>query len=1005
MFRGRFQRVSLYGSVSAAALAVLASPLGAMAQTSAPSAQAAAPDSVQAVVVTARRKALETATERKKLSDTIVDSIVADEAGKLPDTSITEVLQRVPGVTIDRFANLNNPDAFAFEGTGVQLRGLSQVEGLINGEEVDSANGGAGLNFEAIAPELMAAVDVYKEGSADLVEGGIGGAIDLRTRMPFDYKKPEFDFNLGATYGDFAQKLSPQGSLLATKRWETPIGDFGALVDLSYSQIYYADSNARTEPYYQESSNGRTVYVPGGFNYGNDEFNRTRKGAYLAFQWRPNSDLTIYQTDFVSNYHQANSSDGVFVDQDCCATPGANDVFNSKGVFQSGSIYYGTPAAPGASGGVGAFDGTTPSDSTTADFNQGFVWTPTQKLRVSGALQLVQSGDWSGEYNMGVGTSAAFYEEDLGNLNGKLPHWALPDANLTSPAETFPSFLQWNDTRNHAQQIAVNLDVDYDLGEGFFRDVKVGVRYQARDEKDSLNGTFFAPTDPGFSPNGPASLTVTTAPPGDFQLTQLPNFFKGGTSVPSAFWQYTQDNPGALEHTLETYATGLGYNDTFGNPPADRHTKEQTSDAYVEVKFGHDWAGWLPPFTGNVGVRVVHNEVQSSGSFTVNGGDPFYESVAAANAAYQAAGGAAAIAANPTLVSEGVQELTPSTSIRTGDKQYTYALPDINFAFRPNEQWIIRFAFDQTLSQPNFTDISTYGTVSAGSKSTNPNQAALSAYVLSTNGPTAAVPQLASVITNLTDSAGNTKLNPAVSTNEDISIEWYPKSSTTAHIDVFNKSIRNEILYNNNTIATTVPTNLGPYTGVVQSISDYNSTKIATLTGVEFGARTYFDMLPGALKGIGVEGNYTIINSHSPGAYATGMDGNVITGLPIALLSNTSYNMALLYDLGKWDVRLAYNWRSKYLITTTDVGLEGSYTSPITGQTINYSLPNYAAATGQLDAHISYKVNDHITVGFDGANLLNAINRTLQETVQGEFETRSWFMNDVRYSLSLNAKF
>jgi len=140
------------------------------------------PDST-VVVVTSRRKAIQNATERKKNSDTIIDSVVADEAGKLPDTSITEVLQRVAGVTMDRFAAPSSPDQFTFEGSGVQVRGLSGVTGLLNGREVFSANGGSGLNWGQVTPELMSAVDVYKASDADLIEGGLGGAIDLRTRI------------------------------------------------------------------------------------------------------------------------------------------------------------------------------------------------------------------------------------------------------------------------------------------------------------------------------------------------------------------------------------------------------------------------------------------------------------------------------------------------------------------------------------------------------------------------------------------------------------------------------------------------------------------------------------------------------------------------------------------------------------------------------------------------------------------------------------------------------
>src|SRR4029453_12159259 len=92
------------------------------------------------------------ATERKRLSDTIIDSIVADEAGRLPDNSITEVLARIPGVTMSRFNSVG--DNFAVEGTGIQVRGLSNASSMMNGREIFSANGGSPLSWGEVTPEL-----------------------------------------------------------------------------------------------------------------------------------------------------------------------------------------------------------------------------------------------------------------------------------------------------------------------------------------------------------------------------------------------------------------------------------------------------------------------------------------------------------------------------------------------------------------------------------------------------------------------------------------------------------------------------------------------------------------------------------------------------------------------------------------------------------------------------------------------------------------------------------
>jgi hypothetical protein len=85
------------------------------------------------ITVTGRRAALQAADQRKRNSETIIDSVVADEAGKLPDNSITEVLQRVQGVTIVKFRAINDPDHFSIEGSGIQVRGLSGVASRLNG--------------------------------------------------------------------------------------------------------------------------------------------------------------------------------------------------------------------------------------------------------------------------------------------------------------------------------------------------------------------------------------------------------------------------------------------------------------------------------------------------------------------------------------------------------------------------------------------------------------------------------------------------------------------------------------------------------------------------------------------------------------------------------------------------------------------------------------------------------------------------------------------------------
>jgi hypothetical protein len=89
----------------------------------------------------------------KRDSDQIVDSIVTDDIGKLPDRSVTEVLQRVVGVTIDRTMTSSDPGNYAVEGSGGRIRGLSYVRSL---------------NFDDVLPVLMAGVGIYKNPSASV---------------------------------------------------------------------------------------------------------------------------------------------------------------------------------------------------------------------------------------------------------------------------------------------------------------------------------------------------------------------------------------------------------------------------------------------------------------------------------------------------------------------------------------------------------------------------------------------------------------------------------------------------------------------------------------------------------------------------------------------------------------------------------------------------------------------------------------------------------------------
>src|SRR5690606_15436916 len=152
------------------------------------------------------RHALQTARDRKREADTVMESISATDIGAFPDKSVAEALQRVPGITVNRFALSTDTAHFTAEPSGVIIRGLGHVRNEFNGRDTFSANSSRGLSWGDVPAELLGGVDVYKNQTADLIEGGIAGSVNLRTRVPFDAQGELIQIGVKANYGDAAKE-------------------------------------------------------------------------------------------------------------------------------------------------------------------------------------------------------------------------------------------------------------------------------------------------------------------------------------------------------------------------------------------------------------------------------------------------------------------------------------------------------------------------------------------------------------------------------------------------------------------------------------------------------------------------------------------------------------------------------------------------------------------------------------------------------------------------------
>src|SRR3546814_6693583 len=97
----------------------------------------------------------------------------------------------------------------------------------MNGRDIFTAGGGRGFNLQDFPSELLGGIDVYKTPTADLIEGGIGGVIDLRTRKPLDFDGFELSGSVRGRYETLAAKIEPRVSAPVSNRWNVGSGKRG----------------------------------------------------------------------------------------------------------------------------------------------------------------------------------------------------------------------------------------------------------------------------------------------------------------------------------------------------------------------------------------------------------------------------------------------------------------------------------------------------------------------------------------------------------------------------------------------------------------------------------------------------------------------------------------------------------------------------------------------------------------------------------------------------------
>jgi TonB-dependent receptor len=823
---------------------------------------AADPVAEDEIIVTGVRAAITEALEIRRESTQIVDSVVAEDIGKLPDNNVIEALQRITGVQVTNRG--------AGEAAAISIRGLPDALTTMNGRNIFTASDRA-FALQDIPANLVRRIDVYKTRAAEQIETGIAGQIDVFTRRPFDFD----DFAISAVargiYNEQADSFNPNVSALVSKRWETGIGDIGILVNASYARtefreqsitagamvpfatenpppgsgftplqrIFPGDGNVNWQPGLERGLStepGSTLRINGvdvPYYLSRDAVfspdvvgKRERPAVNAALQWSPNASSTYTFEFFWNGFRQTTFNNLFFSFVDWWEALGPNpaetfELIDGTNIIKSRRV-----------GNVFGFNSGDLTRSRTDTFVYALNgrWELDDRSWINADLSYQDSKFETEFLAMRINRGASLIDVDF-NEGGGFPAYNFDDNSLlTDPAA-------WNvgeffDNANRSEGSAMTLHLDYAREfDGILRQFKTGLRYDDRTAMDSLR-TQDAP-----------SLNVPFSSLDPSLVYQNGDFFQGRANVPTSWiapnGYFIYRNADTIRQLYRNsvdpgilLSDELELIDVFD-------INEVTMAAYVQADFEFDLFG--RPLQIQAGARYV--DVDTDLVFT----DQF-------------------------------TRVTTSGSQRTNR-----LLPSVTVRFEPLDNVRVRFNYGETLRRPDFPDL-------------NPNF------------------NLTGDLTNIgrgSGTGGNVNLQPTSSKNYDLALEWYFANDSAIYTTLFRREIDGLVVPL--TSVLTIP-GTGLNTDIFAVTRPENASN-GVLEGIEVGL-TLFPRLPGIFDGFGVQGSLTILDS-SQNIPLTDSEGNIVGQTESAFfgVSDLSYNITAAYERGPVGARLSYVWRKEFLDT------------------------------------------------------------------------------------------
>ncbi len=912
-------RRALFASAAIAALA----PIQAVAQETPPTAPAApatdnatppavtdpAPQDAGSdqkdIIVSGARATQRNSIGIKRNSAVILDGLVSDQIGAQPDNSVGDTLERIAGVSADRFKG--NANELSVRGLGPTLSFAT-----FNGREVSSAGADRSVAFQQFPSELVNGVLVYKSQEADFLEGGIGGIIELRSLKPLDYGKRRIQAEIR---GDYSAKdnsiagrtgIGYRANVSYVDQFKTGIGEFGISIgyqhqDTTAPEDYYTGNSAfvpcntsalngtlttgntaalNAAGASQTCANltapragigetvGTTYFATSSRSWRQNTTKELRDAVIGTLEWRPAPNLDIALD---GQYSKRNSTENRNIFAIAEASRGITPILIGDGTngFSKGALI--------KYSGNSNLEDQLERRERDEEYIGGGV---TVNWRLD-RLSLTADGSYSGSHRTETqkatrmrSTTRVGYTLDYGD--DVVPSVTFNNFDITDPANfaanTATSVYARNRfvTDRRDKIWAGRIDGEYTFDRGFLTSIKAGARYSdhARTLDNNRNNDLNT-----IVPYGGLSVATIIGNANANCRTPFPqsSFFPTTSSNVTRWASFDND---CLFRTFTGSDTALPY-PPDGRDPSDIDLRERIKAGYVMASFRGQLGS--TPFSGNAGVRYVRTDITSTGYrspilITV---DPNADSY--------------------TVVAD------PNGTITSGTQRshYQYWLPSANIAFDLNAKTKLRFALYRALSR---APIESFGSGIS--------------FTPVTTGQTCTTNPCNSF--RIDAATGNPALKPMRAWNADASLEFYFSKDSLLSVAGYYKWLRGAVITATTTIPETVDARVQILGGtsstqqiVLNPVAPANDQDSRHLYGVEVTFSHAFSYLPSPLDGFGVTGSYNLawanFESPDPSTLAPFTDPANLNGFSHQVANGTIY-----WEKGGFSIRASYRYRSYY---------------------------------------------------------------------------------------------